>query len=109
VEWIDSVAVQGGAAMSDLFSLSTVQMRRIKPYFTLSNGVARVDDRNVISGIIFVITTGAASTPATTDAPAPACPPSASPQPSSSGYDQEVLSLGKALGVSAYYLLKTPL
>jgi putative transposase len=58
VEWIDSVAVQGGAAMSDLFWLSTVQMRRIKPYFPLSHGVARVDDRKVISGIIFVIRNG---------------------------------------------------
>jgi putative transposase len=44
--------------MSDLFWLSTVQMRRIKPYFPLSHGVARVDDRKVISGIIFVIRNG---------------------------------------------------
>ena len=33
-------------------------MRRIKPYFPLSHGVARVDDRRVISGIIFVIRNG---------------------------------------------------
>src|SRR5476651_2874649 len=44
--------------MSDLFWLSTRQMRRIKPYFPLSHGVARVDDRRVISGIIFVIRNG---------------------------------------------------
>lgn len=44
--------------MSDLFLLSSAQMRRIKPYFPLSHGVARVDDRRVISGIIFVIRNG---------------------------------------------------
>ena len=44
--------------MSDLFWLSQVQMRRIEPYFPLSHGVARVDDRRVISGIIFVIRNG---------------------------------------------------
>jgi transposase len=40
--------------MSDLFWLSVAQMRRIEPYFPLSHGIARVDDRKVISGIIFV-------------------------------------------------------
>jgi putative transposase len=44
--------------MSDLFWLSEAQMRRIKPYFPLSHGVPRVDDRRVISGIIFVIRNG---------------------------------------------------
>src|SRR5271156_3422847 len=44
--------------MSDLFWLSTAQMRRIEPYFPLSHGIARVDDRKVISGIIFVIRNG---------------------------------------------------
>ena len=44
--------------MSDLFWLSPAQMRRIEPYFPLSHGVARVDDRKVISGIIFVIRNG---------------------------------------------------
>jgi putative transposase len=34
--------------MSDLFWLSEAQMRRIKPYFPLSHGVPRVDDRRVI-------------------------------------------------------------
>src|ERR1035438_8065620 len=44
--------------MSDLFWLSPSQMRRIEPYFPLSHGIARVDDRKVISGIIFVIRNG---------------------------------------------------
>jgi len=44
--------------MSDLFWLSEAQMRRIEPYFPLSHGVPRVDDRRVISGIIFVIKNG---------------------------------------------------
>jgi putative transposase len=44
--------------MDDLFWLSRRQMRRIAPYFPLSHGIARVDDRRVISGIIFVIRNG---------------------------------------------------
>ena len=44
--------------MSDLFLLSEAQMRRIELYFPLSHGVPRVDDRRVISGIIFVIRNG---------------------------------------------------
>lgn len=44
--------------MSDLFWLSDKQMRRIEPYFPLSHGIPRVDDRRVISGIIFVIRNG---------------------------------------------------
>lgn len=44
--------------MSDLFWLSQAQMRLIEPYFPLSHGIARVDDRKVISGIIFVIRNG---------------------------------------------------
>ena len=44
--------------MSDLFWLSEAQLRRIEPYFALSHGVPRVDDRRVISGIIFVIRNG---------------------------------------------------
>jgi len=38
--------------------LSEAQMRRIEPYFPLSHGVPRVDDRRVISGIVFVIRNG---------------------------------------------------
>ncbi len=44
--------------MNDLFWLSEPQMRRIAPYFPLSHGVPRVDDRRVISGIVFVIRNG---------------------------------------------------
>jgi len=44
--------------MSDLFWLSAAQMRQIEPCFPLSHGVPRVDDRRVISGIIFVIRNG---------------------------------------------------
>ena len=33
-------------------------MRPIEPYFSLSHGVPRVDDRRVTSGIIFVIRKG---------------------------------------------------
>ena len=44
--------------MSNLFWLSAAQMRRIEPWFPLSHGMPRVDDRWVISGIIFVIKNG---------------------------------------------------
>ena len=44
--------------MRDLLMLSEAQMRRIEPYFPLSHGVARVDDRRVLSGILFVIRNG---------------------------------------------------
>ena len=44
--------------MSNLFWLSAAQMRRIEPCFPVSHGVPRVDDRRVISGIIFVIRNG---------------------------------------------------
>ena len=46
--------------MDDLFLLSEAQMRRIEPYFPLSHGVPRVDDRRVVSGIVFVIRNGLA-------------------------------------------------
>ena len=36
--------------MDDLFLLSEAQMRRIEPFFPLSYGIPRVDDRRVISG-----------------------------------------------------------
>ena len=41
--------------MSDLCRPSEARMRRIEPYFPLSHGVPRVDDRRIVSGIIFVI------------------------------------------------------
>ncbi len=40
------------------FRLSAAQMRRLSPYFSLSHGVPRVDDRRVLSGIIYVIRHG---------------------------------------------------
>ncbi len=44
--------------MSDLFWLTDKLMQRIEPYFPLSHGVPRVDDRGIVSGIIFVIRNG---------------------------------------------------
>jgi transposase len=44
--------------MSDMFLLSERQVVRISPFFPLSHGVPRVDDRRVISGIIYVIKHG---------------------------------------------------
>jgi len=44
--------------MSDYFYLSEEQIDRIRPYFPLSHGVPRVDDRRVISGIIHVLKRG---------------------------------------------------
>ncbi len=40
--------------MSDLFWLTDAQIERLKPFFPLSHGVPRVDDRRVLSGIIFI-------------------------------------------------------
>ena len=44
--------------MADLLLLSKVQMKLISPHFPLSHGVARVDDRRVVSGIVFVSKNG---------------------------------------------------
>jgi transposase len=44
--------------MSVPFLLTPAQMRRIRPHFPLSRGIPRVDDRRVLSGIIFVIQGG---------------------------------------------------
>ena len=44
--------------MSDLFWLSERQLGRIEPFFPLSHGVPRVDDRRVLSGVIHVIRNG---------------------------------------------------
>jgi putative transposase len=44
--------------MAEFRWLSDAQMRRIEAYFPLSHGIPRVDDRQVISGIIFVIRNG---------------------------------------------------
>ena len=40
--------------MSDLFWLTEAQMARLRPCFPKSHGKPRVDDRRVLSGIIFV-------------------------------------------------------
>ena len=44
--------------MADLFLLSQAQMRRIERYFPLSHGIARVDDRGIVSAIVFGIKNG---------------------------------------------------
>ena len=40
------------------FLLSKAQMRRIEPFFPLSHGIPRVDDRRIVSGIVYVIKHG---------------------------------------------------
>lgn len=40
--------------MSDLFRLTDAQMGRMAPYSPKSHGKPRVDDRHVMSGIIFI-------------------------------------------------------
>ena len=44
--------------MKELFYLSQEQIDRIKCYFPRSHGVPRVDDRRIVSGIIYVIKQG---------------------------------------------------
>lgn len=44
--------------MGDLFLLSERQMARFSVHFPLAHGVPRVDDRKVISGIVYVIKHG---------------------------------------------------
>ena len=40
--------------MTNLFWLTDVQMARLQPFFPKSHGKPRVDDRRVLSGIIFI-------------------------------------------------------
>jgi transposase len=40
--------------MSNLYWLTDEQMARLKPFFPKSHGAPRVDDRRVLSGIIFI-------------------------------------------------------
>ena len=40
--------------MSNLFWLTDAQMARLHPFFPKSHGKPRVDDRRVLSGIIFI-------------------------------------------------------
>jgi putative transposase len=44
--------------VSELWLLSEAQMGRIEPYFPLSHGIPRVDDRRIVGGIIFLIRNG---------------------------------------------------
>lgn len=44
--------------VGDLFLLSERQMARIEPHFPLSHVVPRVDDRRVVSGVVYVIRNG---------------------------------------------------
>jgi transposase len=44
--------------MSRLPLLTKSQMRRLKPFFPIPRGLKRVDDRRVISGIVYVIRNG---------------------------------------------------
>ena len=43
-----------GVMLSNLFWLTDEQMERLKPFFPKSHGKSRVDDRRVLSGIIFI-------------------------------------------------------
>lgn len=47
-----------GEAMSDAFVRAESQMERIEPFFPLAHGVLRVEDRRVLSGIVYVIHNG---------------------------------------------------
>ena len=40
--------------MSELYWLTETQVERLKPFFPKSRGKPRVDDRKVLSGIIFI-------------------------------------------------------
>lgn len=44
--------------MSELYWLTDAQMERLRPYFPKSQGGPRVDDRRVLSGIIFILRNG---------------------------------------------------
>ena len=67
--------------MADLFLLNERQMARLSPHFPLAHGVPRVDDRRVVSGIVYVIRNGLQWK----DAPIHSSRQSASQQQSSSG------------------------
>jgi putative transposase len=44
--------------MYDQFWLTKAQLKRIEPFFPRARGIPRVDDRRVVSGIIYVIRNG---------------------------------------------------
>jgi transposase len=43
-----------GGGMSNLYLLNEDQMARLRPFFPKSHGKPRVDDRRILSGIIFI-------------------------------------------------------
>lgn len=50
----DSWLRKRGGEISDLYWLSDAQMAKLEPVFPKSHGEPRVDDRRVLSGIIFI-------------------------------------------------------
>ena len=55
----DSVIHSDGWRGCDGLMLSAEQLERIKPFLPRSHGIPRVDDRKVISGIIYITRTQA--------------------------------------------------
>jgi putative transposase len=55
---IDHWRHERGASMTNLILVSETQIARISPFFPLSHGMPRFDDRRMISGIICVIRNG---------------------------------------------------
>lgn len=50
----DSRFEKRAVSMSDLFWSTDAQIARLEPFFPKSHGKPRVDDRRVLSGIIFI-------------------------------------------------------
>lgn len=50
----DSLPEKASGDMSDLYWLTEAQMKRLERFFPKSHGKPRVDDRRVLSGIIFI-------------------------------------------------------
>jgi hypothetical protein len=46
---------QADLPMSDQFSLTKAQLKRIDPFFPRARGIPRLDDRRLVSGTIYVI------------------------------------------------------
>ena len=63
--------------MNDLFWLTEAQLERLRPFFPKPRGIPRVDDRRVLSGIIFINRNGLRWR----DAPAEHGPPQNAVQP----------------------------
>lgn len=54
----DSQIIVEDEPVSDVFLLSESQMERITPHFPPAHGVPRVNDRRVLSRIVYVIRNG---------------------------------------------------